>query len=167
MSEFEAGNPPPEPTATPHASEGTWQTVPPHAQPGYPPPPPHTQSEYTQTSQPPSGYASPVAGGLSDNTAGALAYVTIIPAIIFLVLAPYNRKPFIRFHAIQELGLFVFMVCLHFLAIIPILGWIAYIVGAIAAVVVWVICIYKASQGSAFKIPVIGDIAAQQSGYVI
>ena len=43
--------------------------------------------------------------GLSDNAASALAYVTFIPAIIFLVLAPYNQKPVIKFHAIQELGL--------------------------------------------------------------
>ena len=30
--------------------------------------------------------------GLSDNTAGALAYITIIPAIIFLVMEPYNKN---------------------------------------------------------------------------
>jgi hypothetical protein len=28
--------------------------------------------------------------GLTDNNAAGLAYVTIIPAIIFLVVAPYN-----------------------------------------------------------------------------
>lgn len=41
------------------------------------------------------------AGGLEDNVAGALAYVTIIPAIVFLVLEPFNRKRFVRFHAFQ------------------------------------------------------------------
>jgi uncharacterized membrane protein len=151
MSDFEAGSVPPPPPPPP---EATWQTVPPPA-------------GYTQAPPPPPGYIPPAAPGLSDNAAGALAYVTIIPAIIFLVLAPYNQKPFIKFHAIQELGLFVFMVALHFIAIIPILGWITYIVGAIAAVVIWILCIIKASQGSAFKIPFIGDFAAQQSGYAI
>jgi hypothetical protein len=29
--------------------------------------------------------AAPAAAGLTDNVAGALAYVTIIPAIVFLV----------------------------------------------------------------------------------
>jgi len=33
--------------------------------------------------------------------------------------------------------------------------------------VVWVMCIIKASQGSAFKLPFIGDFAAQQAGYRI
>ena len=45
--------------------------------------------------------AAPAAAGLTDNVAGALAYVTIIPAIIFLVLEPFNKKRFIRFHAFQ------------------------------------------------------------------
>lgn len=33
----------------------------------------------------------PAQSGLSDNAAGALAYVTIIPAIIFLIVEPYNK----------------------------------------------------------------------------
>jgi uncharacterized membrane protein len=102
---------------------------------------------------------------LNDNTAGALAYVTIIPAILFLVMAPYSQKPFIRFHAVQELGLFVVMLVLQVFLVIPILGLIVYIVGAIAALICWVMAIVKASQGSAFKIPFIGNIAEGISGY--
>jgi uncharacterized membrane protein len=155
MSEFESGSIPPQPPPEPAAS--AWQSV---------PPPP---AGYTQAPPPPPGYAyaQAAAPGLADNTAGALAYVTFIPALIFLLVAPYNQKPFIKFHAIQELGLTVFMMCLHLLLVVPILGWLGYVLGAIAATVIWVICIVKASQGGAFKIPVIGDFAAQQSGYVI
>src|SRR5271170_1279545 len=51
--------------------------------------------------------AATASSGLSDTAAAALAYVTIIPAIIFLVLEPYNRKPFIRFHSFQSIGLAV------------------------------------------------------------
>jgi uncharacterized membrane protein len=40
--------------------------------------------------------------GLSENSAGALSYVTIIPAIIFLVMPPYNKSSYIRFHAWQS-----------------------------------------------------------------
>jgi len=124
--------------------------------PSYPPPP----SQY-----PPPAQAS--GEGLSDNAAGALAYVTIIPAIIFLVVAPYNQKPFIKFHAFQCLGLAVIGFVLGFINIIPILGQIIFLVGMLALLVLWVICILKASQGSAFKLPVIGNFAAQQSGYQI
>jgi len=43
------------------------------------------------------------ASGLADNVAGMLAYFTIIPAIVFLVLEPYNRSRFVRFHAWQSI----------------------------------------------------------------
>ena len=53
--------------------------------------------------------------GLTSNMAGALAYVTIIPAIIFLVMEPYNKDRFIRFHSFQCLffaaGMFAFRLC--------------------------------------------------------
>jgi uncharacterized membrane protein len=45
--------------------------------------------------------------GLSDNSAGALAYVTFIPAIVFLAMPPYNQSPYVRFHAWQSIFLFV------------------------------------------------------------
>jgi uncharacterized membrane protein len=158
MSDEDFTNIPPGPESNPQpATEPAWGTPPPnYAQAAYPPPPP------------PNYVPPPAAGaGLSDSAASALAYVTFIPAVIFLVLAPYNEKPVIKFHAIQELGLTIIAVCLHLILVIPILGWLVYVVGGIAVLVVWVICIIKASQGSAFKLPVIGNFAAEQSGYRI
>jgi uncharacterized membrane protein len=153
MSDPEFGSTP-SPAETP-ASTPEWGAP----QPNHAAPP--------QYPTPPLGYAPVGAQGLSDNAAGAIAYITIIPAIIFLLLAPYSQKPFVRFHAVQELGLFVTMIVLQVIAIIPLLGWVVYIVGAIACAVMWVIAIYKASQGSAFKVPVIGDVALQISGYTL
>ncbi len=95
--------------------------------------------------------------GLSDNAAGALAYITIIPAILFLVLEPYNKRPFVRFHAFQCLGLAVCAFALGMLMIIPILGWIVGIIGDLALFVVWILCIVKASQGQRWKVPLIGN----------
>src|ERR1700723_4509040 len=63
-------------------------------------------------------------GGLSETAAGAIAYITIIPAIIFLAMEPYNRSSFVRFHSWQSifLGITAFVVHL-ILAVIPIIGW--------------------------------------------
>ncbi len=142
----ELGNIPPEPTYT-----------------SPPPPPPG----YTQAPPPPPGYGTaPASSGLSDSAAGALAYVTIIPAIIFLLVAPYNTKPFVKFHAFQCLGLAVVGIVLHVLLIVPFLGWIVWAIGWLALVVVWALCILKASQGGSFKLPLIGKFAAEQSGYM-
>ena len=51
--------------------------------------------------------APTAAAGLTDNVAGALAYLTIIPAILFLVLEPFNKRRFVRFHAFQSIFFFV------------------------------------------------------------
>src|ERR1700760_4654206 len=62
------------------------------AQPTPPPPP---------QSSPVAGNATVSAAPLADNVAGMLAYFTIIPAIVFLLIEPYNRNRFVRFHCFQ------------------------------------------------------------------
>ena len=44
---------------------------------------------------------------IPENIAGVLAYITIIPAVVFLVLEPFKRNFFVRFHAFQHLFLWV------------------------------------------------------------
>jgi uncharacterized membrane protein len=122
-------------------------------------PPPPTATSWQQTPPPPPNAAP--AEGLSDTAAGALAYVTIIPAIIFLVMAPYNTKPFVRFHCFQSIGLAIVWFCACFVIWVPFLGWAL----GLAILICWVLCILKASQGTAFKLPVISEFASKQSGY--
>src|SRR5215469_7644976 len=40
-------------------------------------------------------------GALPENIAGALAYFTFVPAIVFLLVDPYRKNRFVRFHAVQ------------------------------------------------------------------
>jgi uncharacterized membrane protein len=141
-------------------------------------PPPASSGGFTQVPQPAAAPAGagyvPAQSGLSDNAAAAIAYVTIIPAIIFLVMEPYNRKPFVRYHAMQCIGLHVLwlaiwvvllvlgamlaMVHLHLLVLLlwPIC-W-------IGLVILWLLCIVSAAQGKWFKLPIIGDFAKKQAG---
>jgi uncharacterized membrane protein len=97
--------------------------------------------------------------GLADNVAGALAYVTILPAILFLVLADYNKRPFVRFHAFQCICLAVCAFALSIIMIIPILGWIVGILGDLVLFVMWIMCIVKAYGGERWKVPVLGNYA--------
>ena len=127
--------------------------------------PPEAQ-DYQQVPPPPPLSMPPTdTGGLSDSAAGALAYVTIIPAIIFLLIEPYKNKPFIKFHCIQCLGLAICGFVLGFFLVIPLLGLLVYGVGMLCLLGVWIMCVLKASQGGAFKLPVIGKFASEQSGY--
>jgi uncharacterized membrane protein len=111
------------------------------------------------------------AGGLADNVAGALAYVTIIPAIIFLVLEPFNRSRFVRFHAFQSLffalAWVVLSLAMNVVAHVPIFGWLTLLLWPIiglAGFIIWLVLVLKAYQGQMFKLPVIGDLAEKQAG---
>ncbi len=130
---------------------------------GYPPPP----SGYP----PPAGFAAP---GLSNTAAAAIAYITIIPAIVFLVLEPYNKVPLVRFHAFQSIGLFVAAVVLHIAVTILQVG-LHFVMGtfllfsllhtliSLGLFIVWLVAILKASKGEWYKLPVIGDFAEKQA----
>ena len=63
-----------------------------------------------------------------------------------------------------DLGLAVVGFVVGFVNIIPILGQIIFLVVMLALLVLWVMCIINASQGKVFKVPVIGNFAAQQAG---
>ena len=109
-------------------------------------------------------------GGMTDNVAGMLAYITIIPAIIFLVMEPYNKKRFIRFHAFQMIFLCVAMIILWFgfiiLDFVPGLILIMFplhLVVWLGFFILWIILLIKANQGQMFKLPIIGDLAEKQA----
>jgi uncharacterized membrane protein len=97
-----------------------------------------------------------VVSGLADNVAGALAYVTIIPAIIFLVVEPYSRRYFVRYNAFQCLALAILAFACSLLLVIPILGWIAVPLLDIGLFVLWLVCIWNAWQGKVFRLPIVG-----------
>ena len=121
------------------------------------------------TVQPAGAVTTAVTGGLADNVAGMLAYVTIIPSIVFLVLEPYNKNRFIRFHSFQNIffhvAWIVIGVALRIFAEIPVLGWISLLIWpliGLGGLVLWIILLLKAYQGQMFKLPVIGDLAEKQ-----
>jgi uncharacterized membrane protein len=130
-----------------------------------------------QTPPPPHPYIPPApatSSGLSDNLAAALAYITVIPAIIFLILEPYNRIPLVRFHSFQSIGLCIVGILLNvvlrigfeILHIIPLAGLLFGLLSmvlALALFIAWLIAILKALKGEWYKLPFIGDIAERQA----
>lgn len=112
-------------------------------------------------------------GGLTDNVAGLLAYVTIIPAIIFLVTAPYNKSRFVRFHSFQSLffcaAWIIFWIGTMILDVIPGLIFIMvpiHLLVGLGAFILWIVLLIKANQGQMWKLPVIGDLAEKQANAV-
>jgi uncharacterized membrane protein len=111
------------------------------------------------------------ASGMADNVAGAQAYVTFIPAIIFLVTPPYNQSRFVRFHSYQSIffcvAVFAIQVALSMMTVVPFLIFITaplHLLVALGALVLWIILLLKANQGQMFKLPIIGDLSQKQAG---
>ncbi len=113
--------------------------------------------------------------GLAENVAGMLAYFTIIPAIVFLLIEPYNRNRFVRFHSFQclftSVALIVIDVALwivsSILHLLPVIGWLLatllQVVCGFAVLALWLLLLVKAYQHEIYKLPVIGDLAQKQA----
>lgn len=127
---------------------------------------------------PPTGQAPVAAAGLSENGASALCYLAgFVTGIIFLVLAPYNQNPRIRFHAFQSIffnvvwvgawiveaivmSMLTMMIGYGFGILISMLGLLVWLGGLL----VWLYLMWKASQGQRIVLPIIGPIAERQAG---
>jgi|SRR5580692_1408471 uncharacterized membrane protein len=125
---------------------------------------------------PPSPQPPPVAANtaataapLAENIAGMLAYFTIIPAIVFLLVEPYNRNRFVRFHSFQCLFTCGALIVIHIgLSIIgyalPLLILPIYMLLGLAELALWILLVIKAYQHEMFKLPIVGDMAEKQAG---
>ncbi len=101
--------------------------------------------------------------GLESNVAAALAYLPIL-AIVWLLVEPYSKDRFIKFHSLQSVALAVVSIGLSIvLLIIPIIGWVLLPFLQLGVFVAAVICAVKAYQKEKFKLPVLGDFAEKQA----
>jgi uncharacterized membrane protein len=114
--------------------------------------------------------AATSSGAMADNVAGMIAYITIIPSIVFLVVEPYNKNRFVRFHSFQNIffniAWIVLWIALSILGNIPVLGWASLLIWpliGLGGLVLWVVLLLKAYQGQMFKLPVIGNMAEKQA----
>ena len=112
---------------------------------------------------------------IPENIAGVVAYITIVPAIVFLFLEPFKRNFFVRFHAFQHLFLwiagFVFAIVAGILSalmqLIPFMRVLVFPLGGLLGLAwffLWLLLVVKAYQHEFFKLPIIGDLAEQQAG---
>jgi uncharacterized membrane protein len=113
--------------------------------------------------------------GLSDNSIGALAYFTPIPALFFLAIRRYNKRPYVRYHAWQSLVfcafVFIFAYLMSYIlpftpmlgqALFQIVRWL-FVAIWVAIALAWLWCVVSALNGKRCKLPVIGNWADEQA----
>jgi len=109
--------------------------------------------------------------GLSDNAAGGLCYITIVPAIVFLIVDPYKKSSFVRFHAWQSIFFYVAWAVAHILIqvvqnMVPTVIFLTLTLWQLvdlAFFVVLVIVFVSAFNGKRFMLPIIGGLAEKQA----
>jgi len=101
--------------------------------------------------------AEKLSTGLNKKTSGALAYVLgPVTGVIFLVL---EKDPFVRFHSMQSIIIFVVLFALQWLfgltiVLLPLVPLVS-----VLAFVLWLLLIYKAWQGDEWEVPILGKYA--------
>ena len=138
---------------------------------------PATPPAVSASAPAPSAPPAAASTGLTPNSAAAIAYITFIPAVLFLILEPYNKTPFVRFHSFQSIGLAVVWFAL-WIVVLMLSMFVAFIPGVrlmlflfpvvhfaifVCFFILWLIAIIKASKGEWYKLPIIGDFALKQS----
>ena len=115
--------------------------------------------------------------GLASNAAAALSYLLgLITGIVFLVLEPYKRDRFVRFHAMQSIlfcaAAIVFSIAWSIVwrILFSISGSLIFIdvplrlVISLGLFLFWLFVMYQAYSQREYRIPIIGAIAAKQVG---
>jgi uncharacterized membrane protein len=100
---------------------------------------------------------------MDANIAAALSYlVGFVTGVIFLLVEKENK--FVRFHAMQSTILFAGIVVIDILLqLVPILGALVVIFVVIpASAILWLLLMFKAYQGEEFRLPLVGDVAAER-----
>ncbi len=111
--------------------------------------------------------------GLSENVAGLLCYVLgWLSGLVFFLL---DKRPYVRFHAMQSILTFG---SIHLLQVVLVAGgvwggmmgafmggisWLVFSTFQVMVVVVWIVCMVKAYQGSRIKLPLVGELAENYS----
>ncbi|MBZ5593535.1 MAG: DUF4870 domain-containing protein [Acidobacteriia bacterium] len=113
---------------------------------------------------------------MNDNLAGALCYlVGFITGILFLVMEPYSRRPFVRFHAFQSIffsvgwiGLSIALSIAFTIVGVAMHMWLIFLplrmLIGFAGFLLWLFCMYKAYNGEWYQLPIVGPAAAKQAG---
>jgi uncharacterized membrane protein len=102
--------------------------------------------------------------GLDANVVAALSYLFgFVTGGVVLVLEQKDR--FVRFHALQSAlafgGITLFWLLM---SAIPVLGFIIGVLVVIpGSAILWLVLMFKAYQGEEFRLPIVGQIAAERT----
>ncbi len=103
----------------------------------------------------------------AERAAAAVAYLTLVPALVILFLVAFRNNRFVRFHAWQSVLLwgvfFVLTIVALFLSnVAAAMVFLLFgILASLAMLFLWIVLTLKAWQGERFELPLFGELAAR------
>ncbi|MGD1213838.1 MAG: hypothetical protein ABR861_02495 [Terriglobales bacterium] len=103
----------------------------------------------------------------AERAAAAVAYLTLAPAAVVLLLPAFRNNRFVRFHAWQSILLwgvfFVLTIAALFLSnVAAAMVFLLFgILASLAMLFLWIVLSLKAWQGERFEVPLFGEFAAR------
>jgi uncharacterized membrane protein len=105
----------------------------------------------------------------NDRWIGALAYLTFLPALVFIFLKQFQQRKFVRFHAFQSILFWAAVIVFVLLGLLAsmfgwLFGWLltGTLIG-LALFFTWLLLSIKALQGEWFELPLLGPFAEQHA----
>jgi len=105
----------------------------------------------------------------NDRWIGALAYLTFLPALVFIFLKQFQQRKFVRFHAFQSILFWAAVIVFVLLGLLAsmfgwLFGWLltGTLIG-LALFFTWLLLSIKALQGERFELPFLGPFAEQHA----
>ncbi len=103
----------------------------------------------------------------AERLAAAVAYLTLLPALVLLFLPAFRNSRYVRFHAWQSILLWGTFAIASLVAIYisDMAGAVVFLLLGVIAflgmVFLWAVLSVKAWQGEQFELPVFGELAAR------
>jgi uncharacterized membrane protein len=103
----------------------------------------------------------------AERVLAALAYLTLVPAVVLLCLPGYRHSTFVRFHAWQSVLLWaafcLLTIVLLFLSNVTaaMIFLLCGIIASLAMFFLWAVLSLKAWQGELFELPLFGMLATR------
>jgi uncharacterized membrane protein len=95
--------------------------------------------------------------GTDPKIVAILAYITLIGWLAAVIMNSNDRSSLGSFHVRQALGIYLLVAASSMVMIVPILGWIAGILGYLLALVLWFIGLIAALNEEEKIVPVLGE----------
>lgn len=101
--------------------------------------------------------SAPDAAVTEDRTVAILGYITIIGFIAAIFMHQNHKTPLGAFHLRQMLGLVLTSAAGAVCAVVPILGWIVWVLVVIAVFGLWIAGLLSALKGDMRPVPILGE----------